>query len=173
MFKKKDNKKRRLGEKAESTESIIAPGTKFKGTIRGHDSVRIFGHFEGKINCEQLVWVEKEGKIEGTVNSPSVIIEGEVKGDIESAEHVELKAEGRVIGNINTDLIAIADGGSFNGEIQMPRKKDKSISVVEKWIGGSQVDNQDKSLPSKATNISDVKSDGPSEKMLTQRKISS
>jgi cytoskeletal protein CcmA (bactofilin family) len=173
MLKKKDKKKRILGDKTESIESIIAPGTKFKGTIKGHERVRIFGCFEGKINCEQLVRVEKEGKIEGTVNSPFVIIEGELKGDIESAEHVELKAEGRVIGNINTDLIAIADGGTFNGEIQMPMKKDKSISVVEKRIGGGPADNQDESLPSKATNISEVKSDGPSEKISTQRKIGS
>ena len=173
MLRKKDIKKRRSGDKAESIESIIASGTKFKGTIKGHDSVRIFGRVEGKINCKQMVRVEKEGKIEGTVNSPFVIIEGEIKGNIESAERVELKAEGRVTGNINTDLLAIADGASFNGEIQMPMKKDTSISVVEKKIGVGQAGNQDKSFPTKATNISEVKSDGPSEKMPTQRKIGS
>jgi len=173
MLKKKDNKKRRLEDKVGSTESIIAPGTKFKGTINGHDSVRISGHFEGKINSEQLIWIEKGGRIKGTINSPFVIIEGEIKGDIESAEHVELRTKGRVIGNINTAIIAIAEGGSFNGEIQMPKNKDKSISFVEKRIGGGQADNQDEPLSSEATSICEVKSDDSSEKKLIKRKISS
>jgi cytoskeletal protein CcmA (bactofilin family) len=173
MLRKKDSKKRRLEDKVGSTESIIAPGTKFEGTISGHDSVRISGNFEGEINCEQLVWIEKEGRIEGTIKSPFVIIEGEIKGNIESAEQVELRTEGRVTGDINTTIIAIAEGGSFNGKIQMPRKKDKPISFVEKRIGGDQADNQDKTLSSKATNNSEVTSDGPSEQKPTQRKISS
>ena len=173
MLKKKDNKKRRLEDKVGSTESIIAPGAKFKGIISGHASVRISGHFEGEINSEQLVWVEKEGRIDGTINSPFVIIEGEIKGNIESAEHVEFRTEGRVIGNINTAIITIAEGGFINGKIQMPRKEDKPISFVEKRIGGGQADNQDKSLSSKAMNNREAKSDGPSEQKPTQRKISS
>ena len=170
-MKKKDTKKSSLVEKVGSTESIVAPGTKFKGTIKGPDSVRISGHFEGKISCGRVVWVEKEGRVEGTINSPFVIIEGEIRGDIEGAEHVELRAEGRVFGNIYTDLIAIAEGGSFNGEIQMPRRKEKPTSLVERRIGASKAINQDNSISSETANLSEAKPDRPSEKEPTQRKI--
>jgi cytoskeletal protein CcmA (bactofilin family) len=159
MLKKKDDQKRRLEDKVGVTESIIAPGTKFKGIIIGHNNVRVFGYFKGKINCEQLVWVEKEGKIDGTIRSPFIIIEGQINGNIESAEHVELRTKGRVMGNIETNKIAIAEGSYFNGEIQRPGKEHKPISFVEKRTGKGQADSQDKSLPPKAIKNKEEKSD--------------
>jgi len=139
-------KKRRLEDKVGSPESIIAPGTKFKGTIIGPQSVRISGHFEGKINSERLVRIDKKGRIDGTINSPYVIIEGELNGNIELAEHVELRIEGRVIGNINTAKIMMAEGGLLLGEIKMLRKEERPIIFVEKRNVGDEQDNQDKSL---------------------------
>ena len=81
-MKKKEDEKRRLEDKIGSAVSIIAPGTKFKGTIQGQDTLFISGHFKGEIKCEGLVRVDKAGRIVGTINSPYVIIEGEIKGDI-------------------------------------------------------------------------------------------
>ncbi len=139
-------KKRRLEDKVGPTESIIPPGTKFKGTIIGSEGVRISGQFEGKIKSERLVRIEKEGRIDGTINSPYVIIEGKLNGNIESAEQVELRIEGRVIGNINTAKIAIAEGSSLQGEVRVSRKEDKPIIFAEKRKVGDEQDNQDESL---------------------------
>lgn len=160
---KKDDKKRRLEDKMGPPESIIAPNTKFKGTIKGHDSVCISGHFDGKINCEQLVKIDKGGKIVGTINSTYVIVEGELKGNVSSAKHVEIRSEGRIIGNINTEQIAIAEGSFFQGEIQMPEREDKTVSFVEKRISRAKQDNQDEPLLSEETDNSQEKSGGENE----------
>lgn len=153
-MKKKEDKKRRVEDKVGSTVSIIAPSTKFKGTIKGHDTLFILGHFKGEIKCEGLVRLSKEGRIEGTINSPYVIIEGEIKGNIISAEHVELRAEARVIGNISTAKIVMAEGCIVQGEVQTPREGDKPFVFVEKRKSGNQQLNQNKSLSSKAVNNS-------------------
>ena len=150
-MKKKEDIKRRVEDKIGSEVSIIAPSTKFKGTIKGDDTLFISGHFEGKINSEGLVRVGKEGSIDGTINSPYVIIEGEMKGDIKSAEHVELREEARVVGNISTAKIVMAEGCILQGEVEMPREEDKPIVFVEKRKSGDQ---QDKSPSSKAVNNS-------------------
>lgn len=157
-MQKKDDKKRRLEDKVGPPESVIAPNTKFKGTIKGYDSVRISGLFNGKINCEQLVKIDKGGKVVGTINSAGVIIEGEIKGDIISAEHVEIRSEGHVIGNITTNKIAVAEGSFFQGEIQMPGKEDKPFSFIEKRNSGDQHNNQNEPLPSEETDNSEEKS---------------
>ena len=162
-MKKKEDKKRRLEDKIGSAVSIIAPSTKFKGTIKGQDTLFISGHFEGKINSEGLVRVDKAGRIEGTINSPYVIIEGEIKGDIKSAEHVELRTGSRVIGNISTAKIVMAEGCTLQGEVQMPKEGDKPFVFVEKRKSGNQQINKDKSPSSKARNNSEAKSDSPSE----------
>jgi len=148
MLLRKDDKNRRLEDKAEGEASIIAAGTTFKGTISGQAGARISGTLEGDINSGQLVWVEKKGRVDGNIRSPFVIVEGDLKGNIESAEHVEVRTEGRVNGNIDTVIIAMAEGCVFNGEIQMRGKEAKSITFVERRTGSGREDNKDQSQPS-------------------------
>lgn len=141
-MKKKEDKQRRVEDKTGSILSIIAPSTKFKGTLSGSDSVLIAGHLKGEIKCESLVRVDREGRIQGTINSPYVIVEGEINGDIMSAEHVELRSGGRVVGNISTAKIVMAEGCILQGEVQMPKEEDKPLVFKEKRKGK---DNQGKS----------------------------
>jgi cytoskeletal protein CcmA (bactofilin family) len=148
-MRKKDDEKRKLVDKELPTESIIARGTDIKGTIIRTYSIRISGHFEGEINSERHVMVDKGARIEGTIRAPHIIIDGELNGNVESAERVELRPECRMIGNINTNKLAIAEGSFFQGEIKMPKKKDKPVIFVEKRNSRDQQNNQGKSLYSK------------------------
>lgn len=129
---KREDKKRRLEDKIGPIESVIAPNTRFKGKISGQDTIRIAGHFEGDVKCEQMVKIDQGGTLNGTINSTYVIIEGELKGNIDSAEHVEIRTDGRVLGNIHTKQIAIAEGSFIHGEIRMPDKEETPVSFVEK-----------------------------------------
>jgi cytoskeletal protein CcmA (bactofilin family) len=131
-MRKKEDKQRRVEDKAGSILSIIAPSTKFKGTLSGSDSLLIAGHFKGEIKCESLVRIDRQGRIQGTINSPYVIVEGEINGDIMSAEHVELRAGARVLGNINTEKIVMAEGCILQGEVQMPKEGDKPFVFKDK-----------------------------------------
>jgi cytoskeletal protein CcmA (bactofilin family) len=134
-MKKKEDKQRRVEDKTGSILSIIAPGTKFKGTLSGSDSVLIAGHLKGEIKCESLDRVDREGRIQGIINSPYVIVEGEINGDIMSAEHVELRSGARVVGNISTAKIVMAEGCILQGEVQMPKDEDKPFVFKEKRKG--------------------------------------
>ena len=154
--KKEDRQQRRVEDKTGSIISIIAPSTKFKGTLSGSDSVLIAGHLKGEIKCESLVRVDREGRIQGIINSPYVIVEGELNGDIMSAEHVELRARARVVGNINTVRIVMAEGCILQGEIQMPKEGDKPFVFEEKRKSEG---TKDISPSSKKTNNKEAKPD--------------
>lgn len=123
---------RRLEDKYGIITTVIAPNTKFEGKIKATEGVQISGHLEGDITSQSLIWVGIGGKIEGNIKSPSVISEGEIIGNIESAKHVELRSECRMTGNIDTEKLAIADGCSFVGEINMGQKGDEPIRFTEK-----------------------------------------
>lgn len=125
-------KKSRMEDKAGEENSVVAKNSRFMGTISGLEGVRISGHLKGDVKSDQLVWVQKEGKIIGDIDCPYIIVEGVLKGNIKSAEHVELRSEAHVTGNIQTRKIAMAEGSFFQGEIHMPRKEDKPITFVEK-----------------------------------------
>jgi cytoskeletal protein CcmA (bactofilin family) len=123
---------RRLEDKYGIITTVIAPKTKFDGMINATEGIQISGYFEGEITSQSLVWVGKDGRIEGNIISPSVISEGEIVGNIESAKHVELRAECRMTGNISTEKLAIADGCLFVGKVKMLQTGDKPVRFKEK-----------------------------------------
>lgn len=124
FFKKNKNNFIKIDEKVLEDEvgsavTVIAYNTRFTGNIKGEDTLRISGYFKGEIDCTRMVWIEKTGRIEGTVNARRVIIEGEINGNIESADHVELRSNGRMIGHINAGKITVAQGCFFDGQARI------------------------------------------------------
>jgi cytoskeletal protein CcmA (bactofilin family) len=112
-----------LEDEVGSAVTVIASNTRFTGKIKGEDTLRISGYFKGEVHCRRMVWVDKTGRIEGTVYARRVIIEGEINGCIESADHVELRSNGRMIGDINAGKITVAQGCFFDGQAKILRKE--------------------------------------------------
>jgi len=109
-------------QSTDDTETLIAPGIRIKGKIDGKDKVRISGHFEGSIQCNSTVSIEKKGTVKGTIDARSIIIEGEINGNIDSAEQVDIKPEGRLIGNVKAANFTLAPKSVFDGQATIPRK---------------------------------------------------
>ena len=112
-----------LEDEVGSAVTVIASNTRFTGKIKGEDTLRISGYFKGDIDCKRMVWVDKTGRIEGTVYARRVIIEGEINGNIKSSDHVELRSNGRMIGDINAGKITVAQGCFFDGHARILRKE--------------------------------------------------
>ncbi len=138
MFRKPANREpveapqRRLEDEVGTKETVIAQGTKVHGTIQGGTSVRVAGFLEGEIRIEGLVWIEKQGEVQGTVSARGMIIEGQIKGDIESSEKIEVRASAQVTGNIRCNKLAMAEGCFFQGQIKMPGEGSQPLTFVEK-----------------------------------------
>jgi cytoskeletal protein CcmA (bactofilin family) len=105
----------------ESSGTVIASDTRFKGTITCRDQLLVAGIVEGDIDCGGIVRIANKGKIIANVYARTVIIEGEINGNIESAEYVELRSTGRLIGNLKAAKIRMAPGCYFDGEVTMQR----------------------------------------------------
>ncbi len=127
---------RRLEDEVGVRETVIAHGTKVHGTVQGQNNVRVAGFLEGEIRIEGLVWIDKQGEVQGTVTARDMIIEGQMKGDIASSERIEVRASGRVIGNLSCQKLALAEGCFFQGEIKMPGDETKPLTFVEKRQSG-------------------------------------
>ena len=138
MFRKRAGKEQpetpqpRLEDEVGVKETVIANGTKVHGTIQGRNSVRVAGFFEGQISIEGVVWIDKQGEVQGTVSARDIIIEGQMRGDIGSSERIEVRAGGRVTGRIRCNKFAVAAGCFFQGEIKMPGEESQPLTFVEK-----------------------------------------
>ena len=128
----RDDKNRRVEDRAEPTESVLAPETTLQGSLRSAYGLRIVGSVEGDIESKGRVRIEKGGRVQGTIKASDIIVNGTLEGDIDSAGHVELGCESRMIGSIKASRIAIAEGSFFQGQVKMPHADDQPVRFVEK-----------------------------------------
>jgi cytoskeletal protein CcmA (bactofilin family) len=125
-------KYRRLEDRVDPDESVISARCSFKGEISGQAGAHILGNFEGDVRSEGLVRGGKTAKIKGNIHSPYVILEGELDGDILSARQVELRTKAKMRGNIETEMLAIADGCFFEGQIRMATPEAQPVRFIER-----------------------------------------
>ena len=93
------------------------------------------GKVEGRINLpDNVLTVGTSAKLHAEILAKSVIVLGQVIGNVTAKEKFELRAGGTVEGNLNSPRIAMADGATFNGKIEMPTGKPAAVETkpVEK-----------------------------------------
>ena len=99
--------------------SILGENTSLKGELTGKGGIRIEGLFEGKIDLEGLIIVDKKGRVESDlIIADSVIVGGSVRSDIQ-AKRVEIRRTGRVWGDVTTVRFSTEEGAYLRGKIQM------------------------------------------------------
>ena len=95
------------------------------GKLKSYGNIiRIDGHFKGEISAEGTLIVGEEGMIEANIDASCVVISGEIHGNINADQRVDIQASGKVFGDINSPIVAIDEGGIFEGSCQMPKTKE-------------------------------------------------
>ena len=105
--------------------SVIGETLHFKGELSAGEDLVIEGKVEGKINQGKCcLTVKPKGEIVANVNATKIFIEGKVKGDLSATVSVTIRESGFVEGNIIAPRVAINDGATFNGSIEMRNPKE-------------------------------------------------
>jgi len=109
----------------------IGQSVQINGELTGQEDLIIDGHIDGKIMLKdhQLV-VGPNGRVNAEVQAKSVQVNGEVTGNITADDKVEISSSGSVNGDICAPRVALADGSSFKGSIDMGRKPTSSTSTT-------------------------------------------
>lgn len=100
-------------------DTVIGDKTVFEGKMTVYGGIRIDGAVQGNIECQGLLVVGNEGKIEGDIVADSAIVGGEVIGNISAKNRLEIISKGKVVGDIITSHLVIADGVIFQGFCHM------------------------------------------------------
>lgn len=112
--------KRITDEKSEDDlKTIIKAGTKVKGNISGSNEVYIEGELQGNVKLDSLLFLGKNAKLKGKVETNNVVIEGKMEGDIFAKNMIEMRATANFKGQVICKRIAIEEGAYFQGEVRM------------------------------------------------------
>ena len=97
--------------------TFLDSSTRFEGTLHCADSLRIDGHVEGAVYCQQKVAIGETGTVKATIEADTVVVAGKVNGDITARRKVTLEKTGRVTGDLITPGIVIQEGAKLEGRI--------------------------------------------------------
>lgn len=121
-------------KKKEIIDSFIGRDAAFEGRLSFSGTVRIDGSFQGEIDATGNLVLGSEGKIEGDINTGSVISSGEIHGKVIAEESIELRVPGKMFGDIQAPKVVIRPGVVFEGSCRMGSNDDK-VQSLEKGTG--------------------------------------
>jgi len=105
------------GETVNIGKSVV-----IKGELSGSEDLTIEGQVEGKIELrDNILTIGPNARIKAQVFAKSVIVLGKVNGNVTASEKVDIREHGSVEGDITGPRVAIADGATFRGSIDMQR----------------------------------------------------
>ena len=95
-----------------------------KGELTASEDLTIYGQMEGSINLSNhTLTIGPHADIRAAIAAGTIVVIGTVTGDLTAGEKLEIQTTGSVIGDVVAPKLAIADGGSLNGKVQMPEAR--------------------------------------------------
>ncbi len=104
-----------------AVETLVGPRAVIRGDIRFSGGLYVEGAIHGKVLADDgsaaVLTIAEDGRIEGEVRAPVVVISGQMTGDVYASERVELAANARVQGNIHYKVVEMAAGATITGRL--------------------------------------------------------
>ena len=104
-----------------AVETLIGPHAVIRGDVVFTGGLYVEGVIHGKVCAEEgakaVLTIADDGRVEGEVRAPCVVINGQMIGDVHAAERLELAANARVQGNLHYKVIEMAAGAMITGRL--------------------------------------------------------
>jgi len=89
----------------------------------------IEGRVEGTIESKQhAVVIGQQAAVKAQILAKDVVVLGKVVGDITASTKIEIRPQGRVEGDLVAPAVAIAEGATFRGSIDMSQQSAESAA---------------------------------------------
>jgi cytoskeletal protein CcmA (bactofilin family) len=91
-----------------------------KGELSASEDLTLCGQMEGSIRLpEHTLTIGPNAEVKAEILAKSVIILGAVTGNLTATERVDIRSTGSLVGDLASPRLAIAEGGSLRGKVQM------------------------------------------------------
>jgi cytoskeletal protein CcmA (bactofilin family) len=91
-----------------------------KGELSASEDLTLCGQMEGSIRLpDHTLTIGVNADVRAEILAKAVVIMGAVTGNLTATERVDIRATGSLIGDLAPPRLAIAEGGSLRGKVQM------------------------------------------------------
>ncbi|MGH8062721.1 MAG: bactofilin family protein [Pseudoxanthomonas sp.] len=116
MFKNKS-----IHHDGQAIDTLIGSQVTLHGDLVFSGGLYVEGRIHGKVIAEEgkpaVLTLAEQGRIEGEIQVPVVIINGELQGDVYASERIELVAKARVLGNVHYKVVEMRAGATLTGRL--------------------------------------------------------
>ena len=94
-----------------------------KGDLIASEDLTLYGRMEGSVTLHggHTLTIGRFADIKAKIDAKAVVVQGAVTGDITAREKIEIQTTGSVSGDVFAPRLAIADGASIRGKVDVPR----------------------------------------------------
>lgn len=121
--------------KSTTIDTMIGPNTEVLGDMRFSGCLLVEGTVRGNVVGQEdgssVLSLTEDGRIEGEVRGPYLVLNGEVVGDVRGSQHVELASKARITGNVYYNLIEMAVGAEVNGKLVHTHEAEDESAVLD------------------------------------------
>jgi cytoskeletal protein CcmA (bactofilin family) len=104
----------------------IGKSVVIKGELSGSEDLYLDGRVEGSIALKgNSLTIGPNGHLKASIDAKSVVVQGKLEGNIQASERVELRKSAVMTGDITTQRIAIEEGASLSGKVEVHRADTK------------------------------------------------
>ncbi|TVO72470.1 bactofilin family protein [Sedimenticola selenatireducens] len=107
--------------KAPKIATVIGSGTTINGDVNFTGGLHVDGLICGNVMVDEggdsALTLSEQGRVEGDIRVPNVILNGTVVGDVYASERVELAPKAKVTGTVYYNLLEMAMGAEVNGQL--------------------------------------------------------
>jgi len=111
-------------------KTIIGKGDRFYGDIRGKGNIKVMGVVVGDINIKGLVWITKDGFMEGDLNADNIAISGYIKGEVRARQRLEIHGCAKVYGHVSSKFLFVDE--DVSGKFDIAKGRRKTFTFVER-----------------------------------------
>jgi cytoskeletal protein CcmA (bactofilin family) len=92
-----------------------------KGELIASEDLTLYGKMEGSVtlNGGHTLTIGRHADIKATIDAKAVVIQGAVTGNVTARDKVEIQTTGSVAGDVSSPRLAIADGASIRGKVNV------------------------------------------------------
>lgn len=119
-------------------DTVIGAQTRLEGDLHFSGGLHVDGEIKGNVIAEPgtdaVLTVSEQGRIEGEVRVPNLVLNGAVEGDVYASGRVELASHAKVVGNVYYSLLEMAMGAEVNGSLvhrSEERREPVAVNEVE------------------------------------------
>lgn len=102
-------------------DTLVGHQTEIFGDIHFTGGLHIDGVIKGNVSArddsESVAIISENGRVEGELRVPNLLINGYVAGDVHAAERLDLATSARVRGDVYYHTMEMASGAEVNGKL--------------------------------------------------------